>query len=88
MDKRIPSLDDFINESIKIKKGDKIMGATQHGKPEDSGYTFVRFDGAKEVIVRDEDGQLERYIKSPHFAGYHLIINDTDYEFVASLDEL
>lgn len=88
MEKRIPSIDEFINESTKIKKGDKIMGATQNGKPEDSGYTFVRFESATEVFVRNSDGQIDRYIKSPNFAGYHLIINDVDYEFAENMDEM
>jgi hypothetical protein len=63
----------------------ELMGATQNGVPKPSGYTLVRFeDGKKTAIVKDEDGNLERYSKSPNFAGYHLIINGTDYEFVSS----
>lgn len=67
------------------KAGQELMGATQNGEPKLSGYFFVRFeDGKNTAVVKNKDGELERYGKSPNFAGYHLIIGGADYEFMSS----
>ena len=70
------------------KIGKELLGATQNGEPKPSGYFLERFENRKkEAIVRDETGNLERYGKSPNFAGYHLIIDGVDYEFIDSVKE-
>jgi hypothetical protein len=72
-------------ETTKI--GDTLMGATQNGTPKKTDYVLVRFENGKNTaIVKDTtDNTLEAYGKSPHFAGYHLIINGADYEFLHSI---
>jgi hypothetical protein len=58
-----------------------LMGAMQNGKPQPTEYVLVSLDGDEAVVKDTTDGAMEVYYKSPHFAGYHLIINNEDYEF-------
>lgn len=73
-----------------LEKGGKteveLMGASQNGEPKPSGYYLVK-KLKTTAIVRDEDGNLEKYGKSPNFAGYHLIIDGEDYEFLTNYNE-
>lgn len=63
-----------------------IYEATQNGSPTITGYTLVKKKG-KEAIVKNEDGKMEVFYKSPNYAGWHLIIDGVDYEFAHSVDE-
>jgi hypothetical protein len=56
-----------------------------HETLKDSGLKlFVRLS-KNEVILEDQDGNLERWVKHPHYAGYAIIIGRTSYEYVGSL---
>jgi len=71
--------------TLSENNGEKLMSANQNGKPEPSEYTLVRLENDGDfAIVKDASGKLEKYAKAPHYAGWHLIINDVDYEFVSS----
>ena len=61
-----------VTEESDKEIGKELMGATQLGEPKPSGSILVQFEGCDDVaIVKNEDGNLERYGKSPNFAGYH-----------------
>lgn len=78
--------DDFISKYAKGGETGELMGASQNGEPKPSGYFLVK-KLKTTAIVRDEDGNLEKYGKSPNFAGYHLIIDGEDYEFLTNYNE-
>lgn len=80
------SMSHVANIMNETKKGDKSMGATDNWIPTDSGFTFVEFssNGAR---VKDKDGKIDFWKKSPKFRGYHLIINGENYEYINTIHE-
>ncbi len=70
-----------------MKKDIKIFEATQGGEPKFSNYILIRFEDRKQIaVVRDsKTAATERFGKSPHYAGWHLIIDGVDFEFMHTI---
>jgi len=54
-----------------------------------AGYFLVEGpDGNGEIIIQDKDGGgKEIWVKSPYYAGYTILLNGEEYEFVRSLPD-
>ena len=51
-----------------------------------SGYTFHRREDSETVILLNEDGKRERFVRRPDFCGWGVRVNNCKHEFVTSLE--
>lgn len=78
------------NKRTKLEDGGgiELLGGQSGSSLKPSGYTLVKFeDKKKTAIVKDEEGNMEKWAKSPNFSGYRLVIDGVDYEFASSTKE-
>lgn len=87
---------DIVKKSYSGEKRDKkgyatlseseLMGGQPNSKPMPSGYSLVS-DKGYEIIVQDEDGKKEVWVKNNGVASYRLLHKGNEYEFAHSVDE-
>jgi len=78
------------NKRTKLEDGGgiELLGGQSNSSLKPSGYMLVKFENKKKTaIVKDEEGNMEKWAKSPNFSGYRLVIDGVDYEFASSTKE-
>lgn len=60
--------------------------ANNYQTPKQAGYTFVQYKGDGLAIFANEDGKHELFAASKGFAGWALQFNNTQWEFMSSVN--
>ena len=70
-----------------MKEAKELLGGQPGDRSKPSGMTLHKKVNGNEIILKDEEGKLERWFLHPSCPHYAIVVDGNTYEFVHSLKE-